>query len=307
MKGLFIINPSSGRQNFNDKIKDIAGRLVVEQICNTIDVFYTQKKDDALNRAAALTEGEYDFVVAVGGDGTLNEVINGVVRSGSSTPVAVISAGTVNDFAAYLELPQTPAKFCEMIRDFQLKDVDVGHINDKYFINVVAAGLFSDTAFKVSKDKKAVMGKLAYYLEGAADLPKQLGKSWKMRFVTEEKTIEEEILLFMVTNSQSVGGFRGIAPMASVSDGLFDTIIFKKMDVFQMLPVMISVLQGDHVSHPAVEYIQSKRLHIENISGEEANLDYDGEQLMDGFPVDIEIIPRAVKIIVPKRKEEKDK
>ena len=165
MKGLFIINPSSGRQNFIDKIKEIAGMLVIDQICNTIDVFYTEKQDDALNKAAALEKGQYDFVVAVGGDGTLNEVINGVVLSQSNTPVAVISAGTVNDFATYLNLPQTPKEFCDMIADFKLKKVDVGKVNEKYFINVVAAGLLSDTGFKVSKDKKAVMGKLAYYLE----------------------------------------------------------------------------------------------------------------------------------------------
>ena len=263
MKGLFIINPSSGRQNFIDKIKEIAGMLVIDQICNTIDVFYTEKQDDALNKAAALEKGQYDFVVAVGGDGTLNEVINGVVLSQSNTPVAVISAGTVNDFATYLNLPQTPKEFCDMIADFKLKKVDVGKVNGKYFINVVAAGLLSDTGFKVSKDKKAVMGKLAYYLEGAAELPKQFGKSWKMKFVTDEKTVEEEILLFMVANSQSVGGFREIAPLASVSDGLFDIIIIKKMDIFQMLPLMLSILQGDHVNHPSVEYIQTKKLHIE--------------------------------------------
>lgn len=301
MRGLFIINPSSGRQNFKDKIKDIAGRLVLDQICNTIDVFYTKKQDDALNRAAVLKPGEYDFVVAVGGDGTLNEVINGVVISGSTTPVAVISAGTVNDFANYLKLPQTAQEFCEMIRDFQLKDVDVGKVNEKYFINVVAAGLLSDTGFKVSKDKKAVMGKLAYYLEGAADLPKQFGKTWKMRFTTEEKTLEEEVMLFMVANSQSVGGFHEIAPMASVSDGLFDAVIIKKTDIFQVLPLMLAILQGDHVNHPSIEYIQTKRLRIENLSAEEINVDYDGEQLMEGFPVDIEIIPKAVRMVVPRK------
>lgn len=95
--------------------------LVIDQICNTIDVFYTEKQDDALNKAAALEKGQYDFVVAVGGDGTLNEVINGVVLSQSNTPVAVISAGTVNDFATYLNLPQTPKEFCDMIADFKLK------------------------------------------------------------------------------------------------------------------------------------------------------------------------------------------
>lgn len=103
----------------------------------------------------------------------------------------------------------------------------------------------------------------------------------------------------MIANSQSVGGFREIAPLASVSDGLFDAVIIKKMDIFQMLPLMISILQGDHVNHPAVEYIQTKKLQIENLSGEEVKVDYDGEELPEGFPVNISIIPQAIQIVVP--------
>ena len=120
-----------------------------------------------------------------------------------------------------------------------------------------------------------------------------------MRFATDDKTIEEEVLLFMIANSQSVGGFREIAPLASVSDGLFDAVIIKKMDIFQMLPLMISILQGDHVNHPAVEYIQTENLQIENLSGEEVKVDYDGEELPEGFPVNISIIPQAIQIVVP--------
>ena len=300
MKGLFIINPSSGRQNFHDKIKDITGTLIMDQICNTIDVFYTEKQDDAQNKAASLQPGEYDFVVAVGGDGTLNEVINGIIISKSEIPVAVISAGTVNDFATYLNLPQTPAEFCKMIKNFQLKRVDAGRVNQKYFINVVAAGLLSDIGFKVDKDKKAVLGKLAYYLEGAIDLPKQFSKTLNLRFITEEKTMEEEVFLFMVTNSQSVGGFREMAPLASTSDGKLDVVIIRKMDIFQVTPLLIGLVQGEHVNHPSVEYFQTQKLTIENMDDQEINVDYDGEKLMDGFPIQIEMIPGAIQIVVSK-------
>lgn len=300
MKGLFIINPSSGRQNFHDKIKDITGTLIMDQICNTIDVFYTEKQDDAQNKAASLQPGEYDFVVAVGGDGTLNEVINGIIISKSEIPVAVISAGTVNDFATYLNLPQTPAEFCKMIKNFQLKRVDAGRVNQKYFINVVAAGLLSDIGFKVDKDKKAVLGKLAYYLEGAIDLPKQFSKTLNLRFITEEKTMEEEVFLFMVTNSQSVGGFREMAPLASTSDGKLDVVIIRKMDIFQVTPLLIGLVQGEHVNHPSVEYFQTQKLTIENMDDQEIDVDYDGEKLMDGFPIQIEMIPGAIQIVVPK-------
>ncbi|MEE1228938.1 MAG: diacylglycerol kinase family protein [Lachnospiraceae bacterium] len=299
MKCLFIVNPSSGRQNFQNKIKDIVGTLIFDQICNQIDMFYTEKKDDAMHRAEQLTEGEYDFVVAVGGDGTLNEVINGVVLSKSNTPVAIISAGTVNDFATYLSLPQDTKGFCEMIKEFKLKTVDVGKVNNKYFINVVAAGMLSDVAFRVTKDKKAILGPLAYYLEGAADLPKQFFNPFRMRFTTETTTVEDEILLFMVTNTQSVGGFKEISPMASTSDGVFDIVIIKKMNLLQITPLLLGILQGVHINHPAVEYFQAKKVHIENLSEGVVNVDYDGEFLEDGFPLDVEVIPAGIQIVVP--------
>ena len=175
MKGLFVINPSSGRQNFKENLNQIAGKLIMDQIASTIDVFYTEQKNDARDKVAALKKGEYDFVVAVGGDGTLNEVVNGLIISGSEIPLAIISSGTVNDFATYLQLPNSTEvdRFCGMIQNFKLKDVDAGKINDEYFINVIAGGILTDIAYRVPKDRKAIFGKLAYYMEGALELPKQ--------------------------------------------------------------------------------------------------------------------------------------
>ena len=153
MKALFIINPSSGKQNIEATLQEIMSTLILKQITPHIDVFYTKKKDDAKHRAAALKPGEYDYVVSVGGDGTLNEVSNGLVVSQSNIPLAIISAGTVNDFATYMNLPQTAREFCSMIKNFQTKKVDIGKVNDEYFINVLAGGLLTDIAYKVPKDK----------------------------------------------------------------------------------------------------------------------------------------------------------
>lgn len=299
MKALFIINPSSGRQNFQDKIKEVVGTLIMDQICNTIDVFYTEKQYDARDKACSISKGEYDFVVAVGGDGTLNEVVTGVIQGGSRTPIAVISAGTVNDFATYLNLPQTPEEFCEMIRNYRLKEVDAGKVNDQYFINVVAAGMLSDIGFKVDKDKKALLGKLAYYLEGALDIPKTFMNPFMIRVTTDEENFEDEVLLFMITNSRSVGGFREIAPQASTSDGKLDVVVIKKLDFLQVAPVMIGILQGQHVNHPAVSYFQATDIVIENLSEQTILVDFDGELLEDDFPIHVEIIPGALSIVVP--------
>ena len=173
MKGLFIINPSSGKQNIDSMLREIMATLILDQICSHVDVFYTKGKDDAKNRAAELKPGDYDFIVSVGGDGTLNEVTNGLILSESNIPMAIISAGTVNDFATYMKLPQTADGFCQMIKDFQTKKVDVGRVNNEYFINVLAAGMLKSYFVKavleillhLPDNRPSYQERLSYLLE----------------------------------------------------------------------------------------------------------------------------------------------
>lgn len=300
MKGLFIINPSSGKQNIESTLKEITSTLILEHISPQIDVFYTKKKDDAKNRAAQLKPGEYDYVVAVGGDGTLNEVTNGLVLSESNTPLAIISAGTVNDFATYMKLPQTPVAFCKMLKNFQTKKVDIGKVNNEYFINVLAAGMLTDIAYKVPKDKKAVLGKMAYYLEGVKEFPKQFSQNMTLTFQSKEYNNTLDIMVFLVTNSKSVGGFADAAPLASVSDGYLDVLILKKMSLLLDAPdLLFKWSQGDHPKHPAIEYFQTKHLTVlPTKKTAELAIDYDGEILEEGLPVDISIIPEALTLII---------
>jgi diacylglycerol kinase (ATP) len=309
MKGLFIINPSSGRQNFKDNLNQIAGKLIMDKTVPTIDVFYTKKKNDAKNRVALLSEGEYDFVVAVGGDGTLNEVVNGLIISESKTPLAIISSGTVNDFANYLQLPGASEvdRFCEMIRDFKTKEVDAGKINDEYFINVIAGGILTDIAYKVPKDRKAIFGKMAYYIEGALELPKQFfGDLMKLEFEVDGKVTQEEVTVFIIANSRSVGGFKDAIPMASVTDGKLDIMILKKVELYQVSNLLFKFLQGEHPQHPSIEYLQSDEIKIRELGEKtDISIDYDGELLEGGLPIDIKVIPKALKIIVPDEDKKK--
>jgi diacylglycerol kinase (ATP) len=303
MKGLFIINPSSGRQNFKDNLNQIAGKLIMDKTVPTIDVFYTKKKNDAKNRVALLSEGEYDFVVAVGGDGTLNEVVNGLIISESKTPLAIISSGTVNDFANYLQLPGASEvdRFCEMIRNFKTKEVDAGKINDEYFINVIAGGILTDIAYKVPKDRKAIFGKMAYYIEGALELPKQFfGDLMKLEFEVDGKVTQEDVTVFIIANSRSVGGFKDAIPMASVTDGKLDIMILKKVELYQVSNLLFKFLQGEHPQHPSIEYLQADEIKIRELGEKtDISIDYDGELLEGGLPIDIKVIPKALKIIVP--------
>ena len=302
MKALFIINPSSGKQNIEATLQEIMSTLILKQITPHIDVFYTKKKDDAKHRAAALKPGEYDYVVSVGGDGTLNEVSNGLVVSQSNIPLAIISAGTVNDFATYMNLPQTAREFCSMIKNFQTKKVDIGKVNDEYFINVLAGGLLTDIAYKVPKDKKAVLGKMAYYLEGIKELPKQFSKNMVLKYTSSEFSETTETMVFLVANSKSVGGFPTAAPLASVSDGYLDVLILKKIEFLTTLDLIVKWLQGSHQNHPSIEYFQTKEIFIEQASTDnEIAIDYDGEILSEGLPVRISIVPEALNILVQRQ------
>lgn len=299
-KALFVINPSSGKQNIMSTIEAIIAKLVMKQIANHVDVFYTQKKYDAKIHVQGLLPGEYDFIVAVGGDGTLNEVVNGLYLSQSHIPLAIISAGTVNDFANYLELPQDPDQFVSMIENFKQLDVDLGQVNDEYFINVLAGGMLTDIAYKVPKDTKAVLGKFAYYLEGAIELPKQMISSkLKLRFDSEEIAESMDALLFLITNSKSVGGFDKAAPEASITDGYLDVLVLKKVTFLNTPELLMKALQADHHNHPDIEYFQTKNVYIELVEGDDVAIDYDGEFLESGLPINVSIIEKAIKVIIP--------
>lgn len=303
-KALFIINPSSGRQNFLNMIESLVGKLIMRQLVSHIDIVYTKKQNDAKHAAMDIKEGQYDFVTAVGGDGTLNEVINGVILSGTKTPIAVISAGTVNDFANYLNLPQNIEDFCEMIQNFKCKSVDVGKVNSQYFVNVLAGGLLTDVGYKVPKELKAIMGKMAYYVECAKDLPKNLFNTVKLHFESEEYTKDVEALVFIIANSRSVGGFKNMASLASVSDGLLDVIVLRKVEFPHITNLLIRILQGDHINHPSVDYFQTKSLKIEYLGENESiTVDYDGE-CFGALPVQVEVVPEAIQILVPNRSDD---
>ena len=229
---LFIINPSSGQRTIQNTLDKLIGQLTLRQLINHIDVFYTLKKDDAYFKALNADEQDYDFITVVGGDGTINEVVSGMVASDKKIPLCILAAGTVNDFANYLNLPSNIEGVCNLINNFKTVCCDVGKINERYFMNVAAGGMFSDVSFTVSKADKKRLGPLAYYLNGIANLPSQLNTNINLKIVLDDANIlETEAKMFMVTNTNRVGGFENIIPYADIQDGMLDLIVIKKCSV----------------------------------------------------------------------------
>ncbi|NLY54868.1 MAG: diacylglycerol kinase family lipid kinase [Firmicutes bacterium] len=296
----FIVNPTSGKQIVQENVDGVVAQLTQDGVWQDVDVFYTQAKNEAYAAALELKEDEYDLVVAVGGDGTVHEVVNGILKGGSNIPVAVMPAGTVNDFGHYLQVPNDIEGYCQMVRNNKIIPVDVGQVGDDYFLNVFAGGLFTDISYKVPRDVKKVLGELAYYLAGAVTLPLNIFRSYSLELTYEGKTVEEQVLLFIISNTPSVGGFKQICPQAGISDGLLDVCIIRRSALEYLLPLFFRVMKGEHIDSPHVSYFQTDYLEIRrtNPSGGELSMDMDGEQ-KGSLPAVVKVVPGALRMLVP--------
>ncbi len=293
-----IINPSSGRQALQKTAYKILDNLLAARVISQADVFRTEKAGDAYDLACHFKPWEADLILAVGGDGTMNEVINGLIDGQHKTPLAVLPAGTVNDFAYAMNIPRDVNGFCAMIRQMKILDVDAGRVGDRCFLNVAAAGMLTDVAYKVPSESKTVLGKLAYVLSGAMDLPNQFLKPVSVTIESDNIQIEEDILLFLIANTKSVAGFRLLAPQAEVDDGLLDVVVIHRQSFMELLPLLIQMVNGEHLDNPKVTCFQTKRLTIQYHGKEPVQLDMDGEP-GPKLPVSVECVPSAIRMLIP--------
>ncbi|MBP3853406.1 MAG: YegS/Rv2252/BmrU family lipid kinase, partial [Erysipelotrichaceae bacterium] len=192
MKCLFIVNPVSGTKSLQNNLKKFQSSILDNTSYDKIDTFYTKKRYDATNKVKSLKSDDYDLIVAVGGDGTVNEVVSGLAESQSQIPMTLIPAGTVNDFASYLQIPTDPLGFSQMIAQNNIQDVDLGKVGDHYFINVLAGGMFADIAFQVTKEEKNILGPLAYYLTGLREFNNEINMEMHLKIEADGKTFEED-------------------------------------------------------------------------------------------------------------------
>ena len=288
-----IINPVSGRQSMEKKIDNLCKYLLDDGYI--LGKFFTEKKYDAMFAAKDACNGEYDLIIVCGGDGTVNEVVKGIMTSNRKLPLAILASGTVNDFANYLEMPKTAIDFYKLIKRNEQVNVDIGKANDEYFVNVAAGGLLTKVAYQATSDMKAVLGRMAYYLEGLKEIASQGLEPVTVNIVSDELVSEESILLFVVSNSSSIGGFKKLAPEADILDGLLDVVLIKDADLAELANIFVNVLTGEHIRHPKVIYYKTKELTIN--SQKDILLDIDGE-FGGQLPVHFQVIPRGLKILV---------
>ena len=298
-----ILNPSSGRETARSNIENVLSYLAMKGSIERADINYTAKRFDAMNFAIDTNPEEYDMLIAAGGDGTINEVVTGIMRSEIDIPVAIYNSGTVNDFATINHLPSSPADFARMLEDPEFVRVDCGKAGDSYFMNVLAGGSFADVIYNVQPDLKTALGPVAYWISAMKDIP-TLNSSQHIMIHNGDETIETDAVMFFVSNTSSVGGFRNLMSRADVTDGLLDVMVLKKMERTEIMPLFGKIIVGDHINSDKVIYFQATDFSIEAPEAESTiTLDLDGEK-GPSLPIRISCVPRAINLVTPRKENQ---
>ena len=230
---LFIVNPRAGRTRSTAPLFDAVAHFCASGYL--VDLRLTQAREDATRLARELG-GKFDAVVCCGGDGTLNETVTGLMDLPSPPPLGYIPAGSTNDFAASLHLPDQPLEAARVITASGGRPLDVGSFNGRPFIYVASFGAFTRASYSAPQNVKNDLGHLAYILEGVKDLSTL--RPYRASLATEEECFDGEFLFGAVTNATSVGGLVKLKEdQVCLDDGLFELLLIPN-------PKSIADLQG---------------------------------------------------------------
>jgi YegS/Rv2252/BmrU family lipid kinase len=234
---------------------------------------------------------EYHKIIAAGGDGTIHSMVNAMVRNEVDIPLAIFPAGTANDFASYMDLPNKLDDMIEVALGEKYTSADVGVANGRCFVNVLAMGMLADVSQKTDPNLKYTLGVISYYLKGFSELPNL--RPIFVRIACEAFDLEANIYFMLVMNGRSAGGFRRLAPEAVINDGLLDVIIFREMPIMELAPLLIAVMTGQHPVNRNVISFKTAALRIE--SEQAIATDMDGET-GDTLPVEISVLHKRLRV-----------
>lgn len=288
---IFLFNPRSGKELIRSQLMGI-----LDYFCSQgyfPSVYVTQNAEDAQRMAKEYGEST-DFFVCSGGDGTLNNVVSGLMQIEKRPMLGYLPSGSTNDFARSLKIPGDPREAAETALEGGTNRVDIGKFGaDRYFVYIAAFGAFTEVSYKTSQDKKNVLGHQAYILESVKSLSSL--KSHHMEIFWEGGKLEGEFIFGMVTNTTSVGGFRGLTPRdVDFSDGLFEALFIRTPKTPSDLSNIVSYMFLKDEENEYVFRFQTARVRI--ISDEDVSWVLDGEYGGAVKEAVIENLPGAIAL-----------
>ncbi|MFJ6959390.1 MAG: diacylglycerol kinase [Ligilactobacillus ruminis] len=270
-----IYNPTSGREAMKNNLVDILN-ILERAGYETSAYATTPEPNSAKNEAERAAKAGFNLIVAAGGDGTINEVVNGIAPLKHRPKLGIIPAGTTNDYARALKIPrEDPIGAAKVIAKGQTIKMDIGEAGKNWFVNIAAGGLLTELTYGVPSQVKSLFGYLAYLVKGAELLPQI--KPIKMHLEYDGGTYDGKASMFFLALTNSIGGFEQIVPDASLDDGKFTLIVVKTSNLIEILQLITMVLNGGkHVNDPRILYVKTSKLVAKPVD-EKMMINVDGE------------------------------
>mgnify|MGYP001184575002 CR=1 FL=1 len=296
MKKLKLIyNPFSGNKSFKFDLDVCIG--IFQRGGYEVHPFRSMVEGDIEKHIKEMS-CDYDIIVVSGGDGTINIVINAMMRQKMNIPLGIIPSGTANDFATYLGFKSGQVEeACQAIVNAKPVFIDLGLVNEEtYFINVCAGGLLTNVSQTVDKDVKNALGSLSYYLKGVEQLPNF--HKIPFRITTSSEVIEDDLYLYMIMNSAGTGGLTKLSPQASIQDGLFEFLAIRAKSLIELSPVFLKMLTGEHINDKKnILYIRDNYFKVECLQ-DDFNI---MESTVDGemgpkMPFELRVVSKAIRV-----------
>lgn len=289
---LLIANPIAGKSKIKGNLLSIVDIFI--KAGWEVEVHTTQSKLDAMHTAQK-RGGDVDLLVCSGGDGTLSETISGIMELQDPPVLGYIPAGSTNDFASSLKIPKRMTDAAANVVNGEPRDIDIGRFcGDKHFIYVAGFGMFTEVSYMTPQQEKNLIGHQAYVLEGMRSLGNI--KSYHMRVESEEFSMEEDFIFGMVTNTTSVGGFKGlVSNNVALDDGVFEVLLVRTPTTAIELTNILSSMVTKEEHNEYVHRFRTAKLKLR--CDEPVDWVLDGEFGGTHREVEIENLTKRIKIV----------
>ncbi|MFL0196089.1 YegS/Rv2252/BmrU family lipid kinase [Clostridium sp. WILCCON 0269] len=290
----FIYNPYSGEKAIIYNIENV---IKIHQKYGYQIIPFRVSFEADMKEAFKDIDQTYKYILVAGGDGTVDTAVNHMKKLNINIPIAILPVGTANDFAKFIGMSENIQEACEQIINSIPKKLDLGKVNDKYFINVASTGLFTDVSQKTDVNLKNTIGKLAYYVKGLEQLTNL--RKLKVKVKSENAVFDGDMYLMLIFNGQTAGNLK-FAYKAKIDDGLLDIIIIKASMIKDTIALFIKMLRGDHLENTSgLIYFKSNKVEVYCKEG--IVTDIDGERGPD-FPLMVECIKGGIEVLGIKHK-----
>lgn len=291
---MLIINPTAGRERAKYHKENLRRQL--ESMFDGVELRETEQAGDATLWAKEAALIGFDAVFSMGGDGTLNETINGLAQANKPIDFGFIPLGTINDLARALNIPLHPEVAIDILPRCKTVKVDIAKANDRYFINTIATGIMPEAVGHVSIEQKTRLGPLAYFLTGIKAMQAHETSLFKITTPEGSSVYRSPLIVAMLTNS--VGSFRNLAPQARVDDGKIWLGIFKDFNYLDLIKVIPEFLSGQPLTSELMTLKALEEVRIELLSDHPLSTNMDGDS-GPSFPLDIKVLPSFLSVYVP--------